>query len=123
VTTFTVTNAGNCEVRPVLILNGPLAVPTIVFGASTPLILISFAAGTSIAGGDTVVIDCSTPHTVTYWTGGVGGSAADAYNMLDQQYTSWPALPPGPTLLTCTAAQSTLDPDCFGVWWPDAYML
>ncbi|MGD0386823.1 MAG: hypothetical protein ABSB73_11905 [Solirubrobacteraceae bacterium] len=121
---LTVTNAGNCETRPVLILNGPLAAPSIQFGSATPPIVISFAPGTSIAGGDTVVIDCSTPHTVTYWTGGLpGGSAADAYNMLDQAATSWPTLAPGATTLTCTASQATIDPDCFGVWWADAYML
>jgi hypothetical protein len=121
---LTVTNAGNCETRPVLILNGPLSAPSVEFGSATPPIVIALATGTSIAGGDTVVIDCSTPHTVTYWTGGVsGGSPADAYNMIDQAATSWPTLQPGDTPLTLTSGGSSLDPDVFGVWWADAYML
>jgi hypothetical protein len=121
-------NAGNTEVRPVLILNGPLAAPSIMFGDATPPIVIAFAAGTSIAAGDTVVIDCSTPRTVNYWTGGLDAASypfnsADAYNMIDQSATSWPTLAPGETLLTCSTAGSSLDPAQFGVWWADAYML
>jgi hypothetical protein len=122
---LTIANAGNTETRPVLILNGPLSAPSIQFGAAANPILIAFAAGTNIAGGDTVVIDLSTPHTVTYWTGGVGsgGAVSDAYNVLDQATTSWPTLPPGATTLSFGASQASLDAAQFGVWWSDAYML
>jgi hypothetical protein len=120
---LTITNAGNCETRPVLVLNGPLSEPAIQFGSGSPPTVIAFAAGTSVASGDAVVIDCSTPHTVTYWTGGIGAAGADAYNMLDQSATSWPTLLPGNNTLSFTAAQDTIDPSAFVVWWADAYML
>jgi hypothetical protein len=121
--TFTVTNAGNCETRPVLVLNGPLSAPSVQFGFGSPPTVIALAAGTTIASGDTVVVDCSTPHTVNYWTGGLGGSSADAYNMIDQSATSWPTLPPGLTTLTFDCGSSSVTAARLQVWWASAYML
>jgi hypothetical protein len=123
--TMTVTNAGNCETRPILILSGPLPAASIQFGFGTPPTVIAMASGTGIASGDQLVIDCSTPHTVRYWTGGViGGTAADAYNMLDQSATSWPTLPPGTDTLTFDNG-SVYDSaaEQLQVWWASAYML
>jgi hypothetical protein len=120
---MTVTNAGNCETRPVLVFNGPLAAPRVQFGSATPPILIAFAAGTVISAGDTVVVDCSTPHTVTYWTGGIGAAGADAYNMLDQSATSWPTLAPGANLLTFGCGSSAAGAAQLQAWWSDAFML
>lgn len=121
---LTVTNAGNCETRPVLVLTGPLAAPVIQFGESDPPILIQFASGTSIADGDQVVIDLSTPHTVTYWTGGIGGTPSwDAYNWLDQATTSWPTLLPGGNTLSFSAAQDSIAAGALECWFASAYML
>ena len=121
--TMTVTNAGNCETRPVLLLNGPLTAPSVEFGSATPPIVIALAAGSGIAAGDSVVVDCSTPHTVRYWTGGLGGTAADAYNMIDQSATSWPTLAPGDTTLTLHCGSFAAAAGQLEAWWASAYML
>ena len=89
----------------------------IQFGESDPPILIQFASGTSIADGDQVVIDLSTPHTVTYWTGGIGGTPSwDAYNWLDQATTSWPTLLRGGNTLSFSAAQDSIAAGALECW-------
>lgn len=125
---FTVTNGGNCEVRPVLVLKGPLAAPTISNAAVDSGVKIAFSAGTTIGSGDAIVIDTSTPHTVRYWNGDVvsGGasSAQNVYGWIDQSQTSWWNLLPGANPITCTSATgSSLAADHFEVWWPGGYIL
>lgn len=122
-----VDQAGNWEVRPVLVLNGPLHAPTITntsIGSEGNWPALVFVSGTEIAEGDQVVIDLSTPHTVNYWTGGIGGSPQyNIYDWLDPVLTSWWNLLPGENLLTAQVSSGDIADNQIEVWWSNAYML
>lgn len=127
---LTVTNSGNVEMRPVMLLTGPLDAPSITntsIGSAGNYPAIVFADGTGIDDGDQVVIDFSTPHTLQYFVGGLAtpSSTYNVYSWLSQgsDGTSWWNLPPGANVLTCAASQDSLAADQFEVWWSNAYML
>jgi len=126
---LSVTNGGNVETRPVVVLTGPQTVPQITnttIGAT-----VAFATGTTIATGDQVVIDFSTPHTVQYFTGGItnapwnGGTGPvySVYNWLDQSATSWWTLLPGVNALSLATTSGSLAAGALQVWHADATIL
>ena len=119
-----VTNSGNVEVRPVLVLTGPLLAPVVSNTTIGSDVGIAIATGLTIASGDQVAIDCSTPHTAVYWTGGIaGGTATNIYNWIDQANTSWWTLVPGANNLTLTSGNTSLAAGQLAVWSPNGYVL
>ena len=126
--TLAVNNAGNREVRPVLILNGGssgLHSPSITNNTIGSDAVTAFQSGFVVDGGDTVVVDLGTPHTVVYHPGGVGvGTPYNVYNMLNLDDTTWWTLLPGTNEITFSVSSGTIDNvGNTGVWWADAYSL
>lgn len=125
---MTANNSGNCEMRPVIVLTGPLT------SGATELALyndsiagspgIVFQSGVSVASGDQVAIDLDPLHLVTYYVGGIGSptSRVPVYNWLDFQNTVWWNLPPGTNNLTGTAT-GAIPTNGFQLWYSHAYML
>lgn len=119
--TVTVTNAGNCEVRPVVLFpkssSGMVTNTTIGDNAI-------MALNSVIATGDTVVVDMATPHTAIYWPGGISSPTDPVYsvfNWIDRTQTTWWTLVPGDNAIDVSL------PSASGaeaqIWWSSAYML
>lgn len=119
--TVTVHNAGNCEVRPVVIFpqsSAPKLTNTTI-GSNAVM-----AMSVLINSGDQVVVDMATPHTAVYWPGGIISPTAPLYsifNGIDRTQTTWWTLVPGDNAVAVdlpsaggTQAQ---------VWWANAYLL
>ena len=70
-TVLTITNAGNVEMRPVLVLTGPMTNPVVQNATTGWAISISnpTQTGYTLNAGDTLVIDTDT-HAVTYTASG-----------------------------------------------------
>ena len=120
---LTVDNAGNCEMRPVIVLTGPLTAPAVQNTSVPGTPSIVFQSGTSIASGDQVVIDLDPSHLVTYYVGGISSpsSRVPVYNWLDFSSTRWWNLPSGSNDLTCSATGSIAS-GAFQVWFSSAYL-
>ena len=122
---FSVDNAGNAEMRPVIILTGPLDAPTVTNTSIAGSPSIVFADGNSVDEGDQVVIDLDPMHLITYYVGGISSPSAlvPIYNYLDFASTTWWNLPAGTNDLTGTVNSGSISADQFEVWWSDAFML
>lgn len=120
-----VTNAGNCEVRPVLVLNGPLNAPAVyneTISSSNPPGIV-FQSSVSISSGDALVVDLSTPHTAVYHSGGVGPGGNSVFEWLDQSNTSWWTLVPGVNQMSVSVSGGSPSAGQVELWWASAYML
>lgn len=125
---ITADNAGNCEMRPVVVLTGPLtsgATQLAIYNdslAGSPGIV--FQSGVSVASGDQVAIDLSPPHLVTYYVGSMYSptSMVPVYNWLDFQNTTWWNLPVGTNNFSVTA-EGSIPTNGFMVWWSNSYLL
>lgn len=124
-TVWSVDNAGNCEMRPVIILTGPLSKPALFNNGISGSPGIVFQTGMSVAAGDQVVIDLDPLHLVTYYVGGIAAptSRVPVYNWLDFQGTTWWNLPSGTSQLTGTVNSGSIAAGQFELWWSDAFML
>lgn len=65
--TIQATNAGNVEMRPLLVVNGPCTTPTIQNNTASGAPYLAF--GMSLNSGDQLIIDTDM-HTATYYTPG-----------------------------------------------------
>jgi hypothetical protein len=124
-TSWSVDNAGNCEMRPVLVLTGPLPGPSIFNESISGSPGIVFQPGTAVNEGDQVVVDLDPLHLVTYYVGGIASPSArvPVYNWLNFLDTTWWNLLVGTNDLTGTVASGPIDADQFSIWWSSAYML
>jgi hypothetical protein len=122
---LSVDNAGNCEMRPVLVLTGPLPGPSIINTSISGSPGIVFQPGVAVNEGDQVAVDLDPLHLVTYYVGGIASPSArvPVYNWLDFQSTTWWNLLVGTNDLTGTVASGTIAADQFAIWWASAYML
>ena len=94
----TVTNAGNTEMRPVLVITGPVTNPSVRNAsiASVPTLKFSnpFQTTYTVLTGDQLVVDLDL-HTVLYYTGGIlsGSAPASRGAWLVSGSTWWDLLP------------------------------
>jgi len=130
-----VQNAGNTEMRPVLVITGPVTNPQVSNGSisGTPTVKFSNPLQTSytVLAGDQLVVDLDL-HTILYYTGGVGASApASRGNWLVSGSTWWDLLPAsGPNAITggnntiqFNSADSVSVAGTCTVQWASAYQL
>jgi hypothetical protein len=122
----TVTNTGNTEMFPLLVITGPVTNPTVQNASipGTPAITLSNPAqsGFTVLAGDQVVVDLDL-QTVQYYAGGVAaGSPADRSSWIVPGSTWWD-LPPGPNLIQFLSADSSSVGGTCQVQWASAYML
>lgn len=122
---FSVDNAGNAEMRPVIVLTGPLEGPSITNTSISGSPSIVFQSDQSISSGDQVAIDLAPEHLVTYYVGGIASPSARVpiYNYLDFGSTTWWNLPAGTNDLTGTVSGGSIASSAFSVWWANSYLL
>ena len=77
----TITNSGNIETRPVLVISGPVTNPSIqnatIPGSPTLTFSNPTQTGYTVLAGDQLVIDLDL-HTILYYAGGVSSGTAPA---------------------------------------------
>ncbi len=125
-------NEGNVEMRPLLILTGPLTAPSItntsIAGEPYVQIIRPGAVEPTILAGDQVLIDLGNPHLVLYYAEGIeaarysqGYEPEDIYSWLSAESTWWD-LPANSTsriaLRTSVSSVGTCE-----MQWASAYLL
>lgn len=131
-TTLEATNEGNIEVRPLLILTGPLTGPIITNTsiAGEPYLQITRpgAVEPTIAAGDQVLVDLGNPHLILYYAEGIeatrytqGYEPEDIYNWLTPESTWW-NLPASSTSRIALRATVSSAGTC-EVQWSNGYVL
>lgn len=125
--TVTVTNDGNTESRPVLVINGPVTNPSIANGsvAGTPSLVFANPAQTSytVLAGDQLVVDLDY-HTALYFSGGMSSGTAGASRRSWLVYGStWWTLQPGANLVQFLSSDSSAVGGTVEVQWASAYQL
>lgn len=123
----TVTNNGNVEMRPILVITGPCTNPTVqnTSIAGTPYITLSNPSQSSytVLAGDQLVVDLGA-KTVLYYNGGVasGSVPASRTGWLQAGFTFWD-LPPGNNVVQFLSQDSAQTGATLTVQWASAYML
>ena len=123
----TVTNAGNTEMRPILVITGPVTNPSVQNASITGSPTLSFAnpssGGYTVAAGDQLVIDLDT-HSILYYVGGVSSGSAPAPRGSWLVYGStWWDLSPGNSLIQFNSQDSLSVAGTVQVQWSSAYQL
>lgn len=124
----TVTNGGNTEMRPILILTGPVTNPTVQNASITGTPAVSFSNPTqtsyTVLAGDQLVVDLGNPSSVLYYSGGVasGSTPASRTGWLGSSSTFWDLLP-GANLIQFLSQDSAQVAGTCEVTWANAYML
>lgn len=124
----TITNAGNCETRPIVIFNGPSTNPWIANNTTDGTLAFQDPgqSGYTIAAGDQLVIDLGQPHRVLYYTGGIsaGLTPSPVRDWLQQQTSAWWRLQPGANLIQYGTADTALTGlGTAEIVWASAYQL
>jgi hypothetical protein len=102
-------NGGDFEMRPIIVLTGPLTNPTItnssIPGSPSLTFAVPGGSGLTLVAGALLVIDTDL-HSVTYFTPGstVGASRE---NWVVQGPSTWFDLPPGSNLINLTSLASS----------------
>lgn len=123
----TVTNSGNTEIRPVLVITGPVTNPSVENAsiAGNPVLTFSNPnqTGYTVAAGDQLVVDLDT-HSILYYVGGVSSGSAPASrgNWLVAGSTWW-NLPPGNNLIQFLSRDSSSVAGTCTVQWASGYEL
>ena len=77
----TVTNSGNVESRPVLVISGPVTNPSVQNASISTNPVLTFSnpgqSGYTVAAGDQLVVDLDS-HSILYYVGGVSSGTAPA---------------------------------------------
>lgn len=127
-----VTNAGNFETRPLLILTGPLPAPTItnttVEGEPHLQLVRPGAEEPTIAAGDQVLIDLGNPHRILYYAEGIeagrysqGYEPEDIYSWLTGESVWWDL--PAETTSQVTLRTAAPSAGTCEIQWSSAYTL
>lgn len=122
----TVTNSGNTEMRPILVLTGPMTNPTIQNTTITGTPALAFSNPTQVSytvlAGDQMVIDLDL-HSVQYYTGGVSaGNPASRTSWLVPGSTWWDLLP-GANLIQFLSADAASVAGTCQIQYASAYQL
>lgn len=122
----TVTNNGNTEMRPILVITGPVTNPSVQNATipGNPTLSFSNPNQTSytVLAGDQMVVDLDA-HTVEYYSGGISaGSPASRGSWVVNGSTWWDLLP-GNNLVQFLSQDSASVAGTCQVQWADAYIL
>jgi hypothetical protein len=123
----TVTNAGNTETRPVLVITGPVTNPSVANSTITGAPTLQFSnpnqVGYTVNSGDQLVIDTDT-HSILYYVGGVSsGSAPASRGGWLVSGSTWWDLPPGASLIQFLSQDSASVAGTVQIIWASAYQL
>lgn len=128
-TVLTITNAGNVETRPILVLTGPVTNPVIYNATTGWQISISnpTQTGYTLNAGDTLVIDTDT-HAVTYTASGTTvGSTRQNWIVAGSTWPSYvgqvAGLTPGANLVQFTSADAGDVAGTLAVQYAPAYLI
>lgn len=123
----TVTNGGNVESRPVLVITGPVTSPSVqnasISGSPTLTFTNPTQSGYTVAAGDQLVIDLDL-HSILYYVGGVssGTTPASRGSWLVSGSTWWD-LPAGANLIQFLSKDSASVAGSLTVQYASAYQL
>jgi hypothetical protein len=115
---LSVTNTGNYETRPLLVVNGPCVTPTIQNNTVLGAPYVSF--GMSLNTGDTLVIDTDM-HTATYFTPGF--TVGTPRSSTIQAGSNWWSLLSGVNRLSFTSKDLVASAGTLSVQFASAYIL
>ena len=124
----TVTNAGNTEMRPVLVITGPVTNPTVQNASITGTPALTFSNPTQVSytvlAGDQLVVDLGNPSSILYYTGGVdsGSAPASRAGWLVAGSTYWDLLP-GANLIQFLSQDTASVAGTCSIQWASSYML
>lgn len=123
----TVTNNGNTEMRPQLVITGPVTNPAVSNGSISGSPTLTFSnpsqSGYTVAAGDQLVVDLDT-HSILYYVGGVSSGTAPASRGSWLAYGStWWNLQPGANLVQFNSQDSVSVAGTVTVDYADAYQL
>ena len=123
----TVTNSGNVESRPVLVISGPVTNPSIqnasIPGSPTITLSNPNQTGYTVLAGDQLTVDLDT-HAILYYTGGVtAGSPASRGSWLVAGSTWWDLLPNTDNLIQFNSRDSVSVAGTVAVQYASAYQL
>lgn len=123
----TVTNAGNTEMRPQLVISGPCTNPSIGNSsiAGNPTLTFSNPSQTSytVLAGDQLVVDLDL-HSILYYSGGVSSGSPGASRAAWLKYGStWWDLVPGSNVVQFNSADSVSVAGTCQINYASAYML
>ncbi len=124
----TVTNSGNTESRPVLVITGPVTNPSVINASIAGSPTLKFTnpnqVGYTVAAGDQLVIDLDTPHSILYYVGGVAsGSAPASRGSWLAHGSTWWNLPQGANLIQFLSQDSVSVAGTVTVQYASAYQL
>jgi hypothetical protein len=126
----TINNAGNMEMRPIVIFNGPVTNPWIQNNtiASSPYLQFKNPAQSSytVLAGDQLVVDLGVPHRALYYSGGFasGVTPSAVLSWLVQGVSTWWDLLPGNNSVKYGSSDTTMvGIGAAQVVWASAYQL
>jgi hypothetical protein len=121
VTTIVVNNTGNCEMRPLVIFNGPLTNPFITNSTQSATLTVSnpLQVSYTVLAGDQLSIDLDL-HTITYYPGGMSSGAASytVANYLTSTSTWWDIAAGNNTIQFGSADSVNTGGTCVFEWAP-----
>ena len=120
-----ITNSGNFETRPVLVITGPVTNPSVSNATTGDTLTFSnpTQTGYTIASGDQLVVDLDS-HSVLYYVGGVSsGSAPASRGNWVVSGSSWWNLPPGTSLVQFLSRDSVSVAGTVQVQYASGYAL
>ena len=123
----TVTNAGNAETRPIIVITGPVTNPSVQNASIAGSPTLSFTnpnqTGYTVAAGDQLVIDTDL-HSIQYYVGGVSsGSAPASRGGWLVSGSTWWDLAAGGNLIQFLSQDSASVAGTCSVQWASAYSL
>lgn len=123
----TLTNSGNVETRPLLVITGPVTNPSVqnatISGGPTLSLSNPGQTGYTVLAGDQLVIDTDA-HTILYYSGGISSGTTPASRSSWLQYGStWFTMQPGANLLQFFSKDSAAVGASLTVEYASAYQL
>lgn len=119
-----ITNYGNTEMRPVLVVNGPCTNPTVTNLSISGYPALTFAnptqSGKTLASGQSLVVDLDFRTITFYASSGAVGSPRPYWL---QPGSTWFNLPPGASTLEFSSGDSVVVDGYLSVEYASAYLL
>jgi hypothetical protein len=128
---LTITNNGNTEMRPILVFNGPFAIPRIVAHSLAGEPFLKFLApgiepetgGKTLKAGEQLEVNLDPTHRITWYAPGEKESGAlgtDVSQWLNSESTWWDLIP-GENLIEIYSEYTADDTGSVEVLWAPAY--
>jgi hypothetical protein len=124
----TINQTGNIEMRPIVVINGPITNPIISNTSLTGSPYLQFTnpyqTTYTVLAGDQLLIDLGTPHRMLYYSGGIAsGSAPSNVAFWLELGSTWWDLIPGNNVISLGSADSGTTGGGAYIWWAPAYAL